>query len=127
MKATRSCRARISAITSAGIIGNRPPRKILSRGYFESSSTGRMVCSGCNCCQALSCHRQYTVHAKEWPMRLRDDPAPTIRDTQIGARLREARIERGVQQKVLAAQLGMDQSVLSRYERGELRLPALCS
>jgi len=57
-------------------------------------------------------------------MRLRDDPAPTIRDTQIGARLREARIERGVQQKVLAAQLGMDQSVLSRYERGELRLPS---
>ncbi len=57
-------------------------------------------------------------------MRLRDDHSPTSRDTQIGSRLREARIERGVQQKVLAAQLGMDQSVLSRYERGELRLPS---
>jgi len=33
-------------------------------------------------------------------------------------------MSRGVQQKALAAQLRMDQSVLSRYERGVLRLPS---
>lgn len=49
---------------------------------------------------------------------------PVGEDTQIGARLKEARLHRGTQQKALAAQLGMDQSVLSRYERGELRLPS---
>jgi transcriptional regulator with XRE-family HTH domain len=45
-------------------------------------------------------------------------------DVQIGSRLKETRAKRGVQQKDLAAQLGMDQSALSRYERGEMRLPS---
>lgn len=49
---------------------------------------------------------------------------PASDDQRIGLRLKEARVNRGVQQKVLAAQLRMDQSVLSRYERGVLRLPS---
>ena len=32
--------------------------------------------------------------------------------------------QRGLQQKDLAAKLGMEQSALSRYERGEMRLPS---
>jgi transcriptional regulator with XRE-family HTH domain len=49
---------------------------------------------------------------------------PVSEDVQIGARLKEARVNRGMQQKDLAAQLGMEQSALSRYERGEMRLPS---
>lgn len=49
---------------------------------------------------------------------------PVSDDVQIGARLREARTKRGIQQKDLAAQLGLEQSALSRYERGEMRLPS---
>lgn len=49
---------------------------------------------------------------------------PASDDQRIGLRLKEARMSRGVQQKALAAQLRMDQSVLSRYERGVLRLPS---
>jgi transcriptional regulator with XRE-family HTH domain len=49
---------------------------------------------------------------------------PASEDARIGARLKEARLARGLDQKALAAQLGMDQSVLSRYERGVLRLPS---
>ena len=54
--------------------------------------------------------------------RRRSYPAP-VSEKLIGQRLREIRNQRGMLQKELAAKLGMDQSVLSRYERGELRLP----
>lgn len=49
--------------------------------------------------------------------------APT-EERLIGSRLKEIRISRGVKQKDLAEQLGMGQSGLSRYERGEMRLPS---
>jgi transcriptional regulator with XRE-family HTH domain len=49
---------------------------------------------------------------------------PVGDDVQIGSRLKEARAKKGIQQKDLAAQLGMEQSALSRYERGEMRLPS---
>jgi len=49
---------------------------------------------------------------------------PASDDARIGQRIKDARLNRGVQQKALAAQLGMGQSVLSRYERGALRLPS---
>jgi putative transcriptional regulator len=54
----------------------------------------------------------------------RSPQTPASEDARIGARLKEARLARGLEQKALAAQLGMDQSVLSRYERGVLRLPS---
>jgi transcriptional regulator with XRE-family HTH domain len=54
----------------------------------------------------------------------RSPHTPASEDARIGARLKEARLARGLDQKTLAAQLGMDQSVLSRYERGILRLPS---
>ena len=54
----------------------------------------------------------------------RSPQTPASEDARIGARLKEARLARGLEQKTLAAQLGMDQSVLSRYERGVLRLPS---
>ena len=47
-----------------------------------------------------------------------------IDDKAIGRRLREARTHRGLSQVQLAEKIGMDQSLLSRYERGELRLHA---
>lgn len=56
------------------------------------------------------------------PRRSRHTPASE--DARIGARLKDARLARGLDQKTLAAQLDMDQSVLSRYERGILRLPS---
>jgi transcriptional regulator with XRE-family HTH domain len=40
----------------------------------------------------------------------------------IGEKLRGLRNRQGMTQKELAGKLKMDQSVLSRYERGELRL-----
>jgi transcriptional regulator with XRE-family HTH domain len=40
----------------------------------------------------------------------------------IGARIKELRNRRGMSQLELARKLGMDQSLLSRYERGALRL-----
>ena len=49
---------------------------------------------------------------------------PISEDVKIGARLKDARLHRGIQQKDLAAQLGLEQSALSRYERGEMRLPS---
>ena len=54
----------------------------------------------------------------------RSPQTPASEDARIGARLKAARLARGLEQKALAAQLGMDQSVLSRYERGVLRLPS---
>jgi transcriptional regulator with XRE-family HTH domain len=50
--------------------------------------------------------------------------APASDETLIGERLREIRVSRGVKQMDLAKKLGMDQSALSRYERGEMRLPS---
>ena len=48
---------------------------------------------------------------------------PASRTEQaIGARLKELRKREGLTQILLAAKLDMSQSLLSRYERGELRL-----
>ncbi len=46
----------------------------------------------------------------------------TIDEKGIGQRLREARLRRGLKQVDLAKKLDMSQPLLSRYERGELRL-----
>lgn len=54
----------------------------------------------------------------------RRDYAPASEEKLIGSRLKEIRLSRGIAQKALAGKLGMDQSVLSRYERGEMRLPS---
>lgn len=53
--------------------------------------------------------------------RKRDYTAP-IDDKVIGTRIRALRLRRGLSQVSLAKSLGMDQSLLSRYERGELRV-----
>lgn len=45
-----------------------------------------------------------------------------ITETTIGARIRQLRHRRGMTQVELAEKLDMHQSLLSRYERGELRL-----
>ena len=50
------------------------------------------------------------------------DYLAAIDDKAIGARLKELRNRRGLSQVELAEIVGMDQSLLSRYERGELRL-----
>jgi len=47
-----------------------------------------------------------------------DDPV------EAGRRLAELRMERGFNQAELAEQLGITQSLISQYERGELRLNA---
>jgi transcriptional regulator with XRE-family HTH domain len=47
---------------------------------------------------------------------------PVIDEQAIAARLKELRESRSMSQVTLAAQLGINQSLLSRYERGELRL-----
>jgi transcriptional regulator with XRE-family HTH domain len=49
--------------------------------------------------------------------------SPPAEERLIGSRLKELRLRSGMMQKALAKKLDMDQSVLSRYERGELRLP----
>lgn len=54
------------------------------------------------------------------PMR-RKYPAP-VEEKTIGRRLMEIRKRRGLTQVALAEKLGMTQPLLSRYERGELRL-----
>lgn len=43
-------------------------------------------------------------------------------EKQIGARLRALRDREGISQVDLAKMLGMNQSLLSRYERGEVRM-----
>jgi len=48
-------------------------------------------------------------------------PAP-VEEKTIGRRLKEIRMRRGMTQVELAERLGMTQPLLSRYERGELRL-----
>ncbi len=47
---------------------------------------------------------------------------PATEEQQIAARLRELRKGAGKTQVQLAGELGMHQSLLSRYERGELRV-----
>jgi transcriptional regulator with XRE-family HTH domain len=54
----------------------------------------------------------------------RSGQTPASEDARIGARLKEARLARGLDQKALAAKLGMDQPVLLRYERRVFRLPS---
>jgi transcriptional regulator with XRE-family HTH domain len=46
----------------------------------------------------------------------------SVDEKAIGERIKQLRKRRGLSQVELAQQLGMDQSLLSRYERGELRL-----
>jgi len=58
---------------------------------------------------------------EEEPLKRRAYPT-TIDEKGIGARLKEARLRRGLTQVQLAQQLEMSQPLLSRYERGELRL-----
>lgn len=48
----------------------------------------------------------------------------SVDEKMVGERLKELRNQRGKTQVQLAELLGMDQSLLSRYERGELRLHA---
>ena len=43
-------------------------------------------------------------------------------ETTIGRRLREARLRRGLMQVQLAEALGIDQSLISEYERGVIRV-----
>ena len=102
----------------------RPGPKTLSRGKVAPSKR----------------HTAYTsleITVKTFPVRTgilptesrgrmprRGRHTPASEDGRIGSRIKDARVNRGVQQKALAAQLGMAQSVLSRYERGVLRLPS---
>ena len=58
---------------------------------------------------------------EEEPLKRRAYPT-TIDEKGIGLRLREARLRRGLKQVDLAKKLEMSQPLLSRYERGELRL-----
>lgn len=51
----------------------------------------------------------------------KDYASPTD-EKAIGGALRDARRKRGITQKELADKLEMDQSVLSRYERGQIRV-----
>lgn len=51
------------------------------------------------------------------------DPNPSL-TAQVGARLAARRKERGLTQIELAQKLGVTQAVLSKYERGEVRLTA---
>jgi transcriptional regulator with XRE-family HTH domain len=53
------------------------------------------------------------------PRRRASDPTP---ERLIGSRITALRKRRAMTQVELAAALGMDQSLLSRYERGALRL-----
>ncbi len=53
--------------------------------------------------------------------KLRKLAGPTDEEA-IAARLREARIRRGLMQTQLAAALGIDQSLISEYERGVVRV-----
>jgi transcriptional regulator with XRE-family HTH domain len=45
-----------------------------------------------------------------------------VDEKTIGRRLRDARIRRGMTQTTLADKLGIDQSLISEYERGVVRL-----
>jgi transcriptional regulator with XRE-family HTH domain len=45
-----------------------------------------------------------------------------IDEKAIGARMRQLRLQRGLTQVDLAEQLGIDQSLISEYERGIVRL-----
>lgn len=64
----------------------------------------------------------YTPAAKGDRVPRRRKYAAPVEEKLIGQRIRELRTRRGLTQKELARQLGMDQSLLSRYERGELRI-----
>lgn len=49
-------------------------------------------------------------------------PLTPVDEKLIGARLRELRKRRGLTQVEIAQALGLNQSLVSQYERGELRL-----
>jgi transcriptional regulator with XRE-family HTH domain len=50
--------------------------------------------------------------------------APPADEKLIGGRIKDIRNARGMTQQALAERLGMKQSILSRYERGQMRLPS---
>lgn len=50
---------------------------------------------------------------------------PQIDDKALGRRLHDLRLRRGMTQAELAAKVGLKQPMLSLYERGDVRLPAL--
>jgi transcriptional regulator with XRE-family HTH domain len=50
---------------------------------------------------------------------------PEIDDKALGRRLHDLRVRRGMTQAELAAKVGLKQPMLSLYERGDVRLPAL--
>lgn len=63
----------------------------------------------------------YTAGSEEGSLPRRSQPVATAEKT-IGSRIAAARKRRGMTQVTLAAKLGMSQSLLSRYERGDVRL-----
>ena len=57
------------------------------------------------------------------PRRRKQAPAlAPIADREIGHRLKELRLRRGMTQVELAQKLGLTQGVVSEYERGDVRL-----
>lgn len=50
---------------------------------------------------------------------------PELDDKALGKRLRDLRLRQGMTQAELAAKVGLKQPMLSLYERGDVRLPAL--
>ena len=50
---------------------------------------------------------------------------PEIDDKALGRRLHDLRLRQGMTQAELAAKVGLKQPMLSLYERGDVRLPAL--
>ncbi|WP_034273454.1 helix-turn-helix domain-containing protein [Haloechinothrix halophila] len=50
-----------------------------------------------------------------------DDPAAPTDDTELGARIRTLRVERGRSLRALAEELGISPSALSQIERGKMR------
>lgn len=50
---------------------------------------------------------------------------PELDEKTLGKRLRSLRLRQGMTQAELAARVGLKQPMLSLYERGDVRLPAL--
>ena len=50
---------------------------------------------------------------------------PELDDKALGKRLHDLRLRQGMTQAELAAKVGLKQPMLSLYERGDVRLPAL--
>ena len=50
---------------------------------------------------------------------------PELDDKALGKRLHDLRVRQGMTQAELAAKVGLKQPMLSLYERGDVRLPAI--